>query len=271
MLLFGLIAAAVLPVTLSAQEDNPLDFKGVSNRLGLEVGFSSVYQMGEYAAGCEVFGKGAGVNFLIAAAWDRSMGGSFRFESLLGYQGRSISSRFNSREVIGLATETGPVNAEVDFENIGSANFSYIFLQPGLKYYPFKNLYAGVGASVNFLLSGSTQYQKDILSRTIELNELGLSEVFYSEAESSDPYSMVYAEESRDDAAGVTFDGVIMVGAEFYVGKTESNPIDMSEKKRLSLGPRLQYVIPFMNALSDGEHAMKLGAFQFLVGMRYEL
>ena len=271
ILVCGVVGTFAHPVNLNAQEDNPLDFRGVSNRLGLEIGFTSVYQIGAYSAGCEVFNKGAGANFLIAAAWDRSMGSRFRFESLLGYQGRSIASRFNSREVIGLATETGPVNAEVDFENIGRANFSYIFVQPGVKFYPFRNLYAGAGASVNFLLSGRTQYQKDILSRTVELNELGLSEVFYSDAESSDPYSMVYAEEGRDDAGGVTFDAVLMIGGEFYVGKTTSNPIEMTEKKKLSLGPRLQYTIPFVNALSDGERAMKLGSFQFLIGMRYEL
>lgn len=255
---------------VEAQEDNPLDFAGTSNRIGLEIGFTSVYQIGEYAAGCEVFEKGAGANFLVAAAWDRSLSSTMRIEGLLGYQSRTIASRFNSREVIGLATETGAVNAEVDFENIGRATFSYLFFQPGVKFYPVKNLYAGAGASLNLLLSGTTQYQKDILSRTVELNELGLSEVFYSDLESSDPYSMVYETVDREDAGGVTFDGVLMIGGEFYVGNA-SDPGQLEQKRRLAIGPRLQYTIPFVNALSDGERAMKLGTFQFLVGMRYEL
>ena len=257
--------------TLQAQEDNPLDFKDQSKRVGLEVGFSSVYQSGSYAAGCEIFEKGAGLNVLIAAAYDQEFGGDFRFEALLGYQGRSIASRFNTREPISLATETLPVTAQVDFENFGEAHFSYLFLQPGVKFYPFKSLYAGAGISANYLLGASTQYRKDIISRTVELPELGLSEVFYSEDQSSDPYSMVYASETRDDASSFTLDGVLMLGAEFYVGPTVATPIESGQKKKLAIGPRLQYIIPFMNALSDGERAISLGAFQFLVGFRYEL
>ncbi len=255
----------------AAQEDNPLDFKDNSKRLGLEVGFSSAYQSGSYSAGCEIFEKGAGLNVIIAAAYDQEFAGDFRFEALLGYQGRSISSRFNTREPIALATETVPVIAQVDFENFGDANFSYLFLQPGVKFYPFKNLYGGAGMSVNYLLGASTQYRKDIISRTIELPELGLSEVFYSEDQSSDPYSMVYASESRDDASSITVDAVLMLGAEFYVGPTVATPIESGQKRKLAIGPRLQYIIPFTNALSDGERAISLGAFQFLVGFRYEL
>lgn len=268
---FLLVALTLSGSHLSAQEDNPLDFKDKSQRIGLEVGFTSAYQIGSYSAGCEIFDQGASLNFLIAAAYDQEFGDQFRLEGLLGYQSRSVRSSFNSRESVGLATESGPVNALVDFENIGRADFGYLFFQPGIKFYPFSGLYVGAGASVNLLLGSSTQYQKDILSRTVELNELGLSEVFYSETESSDPYSMVYAEETRDDAASTTLDGVIMVGAEFAVGPTVSTPIDAAKRKRIAIGPRLQYVIPFMNALSDGERAMKLGSFQFLVGFRYEL
>lgn len=268
LLLFALLFGVNVAV---AQEDNPLDFKDDSKRIGLEVGFSSAFQSGSYAAGCEIFERGAGLNVLIAAAYDQEFGDDFRFEALLGYQGRSVSSRFNTREPISLATETLPVTAQVDFENFGDANFNYLFLQPGVKFYPFKSLYAGAGISLNYLLGSSTQYRKDIISRTIELPELGLSEVFYSEDQSSDPYSMVYASETRDDASAFTFDGVLMLGAEFYVGPTVATPIESGQKRKLAIGPRLQYVIPFTNALSDGERAISIGAFQFLVGFRYEL
>lgn len=274
VVLGGLLAT--LPTSrLFAQggEDDPLDFRGITQRVGLEVGFTSVWQSGTYSTGCGLFGKGAGANFLIAAAYDRKLGGSpFQFEALLGYQSRNVMGSYISNETIGISTESGPVDARVSFDNIGEANFSYVFLQPSLKFYPFDALYGGVGVGVNVLLSASTQYSKNILSKTIQLNELGLSEVSYSENESSDPYSKVFPAESRNDAAAVTFDGIITVGAEFTVARTTADvttPLSTSSQKKLVVGPRLQYVIPFVNALSDGENAMRLNGLQFLVGFRY--
>lgn len=237
----------------------------------MEVGFSSVFQQGEYAAGCGIFEKGSGVNFFVAAAYDQYFAGVLQFEGLLGFQGRSISSRYNSRENLVLATESGPVNAKVDFENVGHVNLSYAFVQPSVKFYPFSSLYIGAGTSVNFLLSGQTQYEKNIISPTITLDDLGIAEIYYPESESSDPYNKVFSPEDRSDASGVTFDGVIMLGAEFGVGKTISNPVNPNPRKKLKIGPRIQYTIPLIPALKSDERNLSLGSLQFLVGFRYEL
>lgn len=267
LLTVGLCTAAFSRATA---QDTPLDFVDHVERVGLEVGFSSVWQDGSYIAGCGLFDKGTALNIWIAAAYDREMSDAFRAEGLLGYQGRSVRSRFNSRENIGVSTESGPVNAEVDFENIGTASFSYIFFQPGIKFYPIPSIYVGAGASVNFLLNATTQYQKDILSRTVNLNELGVSEVFYSQEESSDPYSKIFPEVTEDGAAGVTFDGVIIAGAEFSVGKRVNSPIDMNTRRQFALSPRIQYTIPFVAALTQDNNQIKLGGLQILFGLRYE-
>lgn len=268
--LFLVLAAVLAPLSAAAQEDNPLDFTDRIQRVGLEIGFSSAWQSGIYQTGCGIFDKGAGLNLYIAGAYDRVFGGVFRFEGLVGFQGKSVQSEFNSRENIGVSTTSGPVNAEVDFENIGTASFSYFFVQPSLKFYPVSALYVGGGASVNLLMSASTQYRKNILSRTVNLNELGLSEVFYSSEQSSDPYSMVFPEEDAEGASGVTFDGVLFVGAEFKLGKSYSTPVDAKPRRRIALGPRLQYTMPFVAALTDDQYELKLHGLQFLVGLRYE-
>lgn len=277
----GRLRRLILPVALTLllsvaitdlraqSEDNPLDFAGIKHRIGLEIGFTSAWQSGSYAAGCGLFEKGAAPNLFIAAAYDRQLSSSLSFEALAGFQTRSVSSSYLSREIVPIATETESVRAEVDFENFGEANFSYLFLQPGMKFYPIPVLYVGGAAGVNFLTSASTQYRKDIVSRTVDLDRLGLAEVFYPESQSTDPYSLVNASESRDDATGVTIDGVIFVGGEFYLGEREG--VGEPKKRRLAIGPRLQYTIPFVNALSDGERAMTLSSFQFLVGLRYDL
>ena len=267
----ALCAALLLPALLSAQADNPLNFTDVVKRVGFEVGFTSAWQSGEYQTGCGVFQQGANLNFLIAAAYDQEISRSFKFEAIAGYQSKNIKSSYISEENIGISTESGPVNAKVSFDNIGRANFSYFFVQPSLKFYPFSNLYAGIGPSINLLLGSNTQYQKDILSRTIQLNELGLSEVYYSESETSDPYSKVFPAETGENASGVTLDLVMMIGAEFNVGKTYTNPINSKAKKKIAIGPRIQYAIPLLSAMSDGQHDLRLNGLQFLVGGRFSL
>ena len=270
-LLLLVTIAFSLPAALHAQEDMPLDFGDKLKRLGFEVGFTSAWQSGAYRAGCGLFEEGANVNLLIAAVYDQQISDAFQFEGLIGYQSKNLSSTYLSEENIGISTEGGPVNAGVTFDNIGTANFSYVFFQPALKFYPSRNVYLGAGTSVNLLLGSATQYRKDIVSQTVQLNELGLSEVFYSETESSDPYSKVFGEESRDDASATTFDGIIMIGAEFRIGERYGNPVGPHPRKKITIGPRVQYAIPFIAALTEEQNELKLNGLHFLVGMRFEL
>ncbi len=237
---------------------NPLDpgFKDPP-RIGLEVGFSSAWMGGRFQVGCGDFEKGARLNPLIALAYDQTLGGAFHFEGLLGFQSRGLIGTYNSRENILATTNNGNIRTDVDFENVGRFSASYFFVLPSVKFYFTKGLYAGVGASAGFLTGASAQYTKNILSKTISSSELGLAEVFYPESESSDPYSKVFEEEERPDAAGFALDGVFYVGAEIPVNK------------KLKIGPRLLMTVPFTSVLSDPE--MKISTFQILIGGRYTL
>ena len=107
-------------------------------------------------------------------------------------------------------------------------------------------------------MNKTSQYTKNIVSKSVSLGELGVSAVSYSEEESSDPYSKVFPEEEFPEASGIALDGVFYVGAEFPVAK------------RFRLSPRLLYTIPFNAVLSTPEE-LKLNTFQFLLGVRYEL
>lgn len=257
-----LIVLATIPAY--AQMDvNPLEFKYEYPRIGAEFGLSSVWQSGAYTVGCGHFEKGAKINALIAAAYDRPFGSGFRFEALLGYQGRTVTSSYPSRENVPLVTDgenNDPkvVRVDVDFENQGTASFSYFFLLPSVKYYFTKGLYAGAGINAGLLVTKTAQYTKTIISKTVSLGELGVSTVSYSEDESTDPYSKVFPEEKIEDASGFGVDAAVYVGAEFAVSK------------RFKLGPRLLYTIPFTAVLTKPEE-LKLNTLQFLIGLRYEL
>lgn len=256
----ALILAADITPAYAQGEDNPLEFRTEFQRIGLEVGLSSVWQSGRYLAGCGDFNEGAKINGIFALAYDYPIIPEvLRFEALLGYQGRSIKSTYNSRELVPIRTTDASVypDVSVDFENVGEASFSYVFLLPSVKLYPTKAIYVGAGLSANLLMNASTQYTKNIISKTVDIPDVGLSEVFYSEQESSDPYSKVFAEEDRSDASSFGLDAAIFVGAELPIGR------------RLKLGPRLMYTIAMNPVLENPE--LKLNSLQFLVGVRFDL
>lgn len=258
-----LLVAPVLLVltTLAAvaqMDVNPIEFDYDRPRVGVEIGLSSAQQQGIYRTGCGEFTKGARLNPLLAVAYDYPIVNKvLRFEGLLGFQWKSLSSVYNSREQVVLQSGGQHVFVDVDFENKGTASLSYLFLMPSLKFYLARGLYLGGGLSAGLSMGATTQYTKTILSRTVVIQDLGLSEVTYAPEESSDPYTRVFPEEDRSDASSFAIDAVAFAGAEFRVGP------------RLFIGPRLLFGYPLNNVFSDPE--LKVLSFQFLVGARYDL
>ncbi len=257
----GLVLAALLVATsvsaLAQSNINPLDFTYVYKRIGGEVGLSSVWQSGSYTAGCGTFEKGAKINPLIAVSYDQPIGTTFRIEAMVGYQGRLLSSTYNSRESVVLQTSNTMLPVDIDFENDGTASFQYLFAVPSFKFYPVKNFFVGAGFGINLLLSATTQYTKTIISRTVDLSDLGQTEVFYPESESSDPYTKTFDPQDRSDASGIGLDGVAYLGAEF-------NATD-----DVYIVPRLLYTYPFTSVLSAP--SLKENTLQFLVGVRFNM
>lgn len=253
---FLLLVTISLP--LRAQMDvNPLDFAYVYPRFGGDIGLSSVWQNGVYTAGCGRFETGAQINPVIALAYDHPISNRIRIEGLLGYQGRSLASTYNSRENVVLQTSNGAVPVDIDFENVGNARFSYAFLLPSVKVYLFGTLFAGAGVSANILLSSSTQYTKNILSKSIMIDDLGLSEVYYPESESSDPYSKVFPEEEPENVSGFGLDGVVYLGGELALSSD------------VTIVPRVLMTIPVTPVITDPE--LTLSTLQFLIGARFNI
>ncbi|MBS1911522.1 MAG: hypothetical protein JST22_06020 [Bacteroidetes bacterium] len=265
---FVIIIAAIASIAgalpaLAQGEDNPLQFKTDFARIGGEIGLSSVWQSGIYTADCGVFDKGARINPTIALAYDTPLTSFIRFEALVGYEGLSVSSSYNSHELQTVSiqkvgsSEMQIARAPVDFENQGTASFSSLFAMPSIKIYPTKWLYAGGGLFAGLLMGGKSQYTKNILSKSVDIPDYGLAEVYYPDTESSDPYSKVYPAQDIPNKSGLMFGAVTYVGAEFSINR------------RIKAGPRLLYQLPFNAAVSDPQ--LKLNAFMFLIGLRMDL
>lgn len=250
-----------------SQGVNPLEPEFERRRFGAELGIASVWQSGTYLSGCGRFDEGAGVKPVIMLAYDHPWIENMRFEALVGYQDRSVSSTYNSREDIPVYVRTTAnedssiIRVPVDFENLGVAEFTYIAIQPSVKFYFTKALYVGGGMSGNILLSHKTQYIKNIISKVVDINGIGLSEISFSSGESTDPYSKVYSESSTPGANGFTLDGAVYIGGELQM------------TRRLFIGPRLTWTIPFLASLHNPLLAddLKLNTLQFTIGFRYGL
>jgi hypothetical protein len=256
--LFLLALIATASVARAQASVNPIEFSYEYPRIGLEIGLAPTWQSGMYRTGCGEFTKGARINPIIALAYDHPIvDHELRFEVLLGWLSHSVSSSYNSRETVVLQTSGGTSRVDVDFENEGDFNATYFFALPSLKYYVLPGLYAGAGVCAGVLAGASSQYKKTILSKSVLIPELGLSEISYPEEESDDPYTKIFPKEERPDAEGFALDIAAYVGAEFKVGE------------RLALGPRVLFAFPITTVVSDPE--LKLSSMQITLGARYEL
>lgn len=257
----GLLASLLLTCASIARGQaavNPIEFTYDYPRIGGEIGLTPTWQSGIYRSGCGEFVEGARINPLLALAYDHPIVDDVaRFEILAGWMLHSVSSRYTSRETVVLQTDRGTARVEVDFENEGDLSVSYFFLLPSVKIYLMEALYAGGGLSAGLLSSATTQYRKTILTKSLMIPELGLSEVSYPEEESDDPYTKIFPEEERPDAQGFALDLALYVGAEFKLSE------------RLHVGPRILFAYPVTTVLSDPD--LKLLSMQLTLGVRYAL
>ncbi len=239
---------------------SPLGPKTEFPRLGIEAGLSLVSQTGTYTTGCGTFSEGNDPNLVLAVAYDYPITGIVRLEGLLGLQSRHVSGTNNVTENTVVRTSDGFSQADVTYENRGKGTFTYVYLQPSVKYYPIRNFYIGVGASANLFTGASTSYSKTIVTKAVTLESGETVEVNYPDSESRDGYTKEYPAEDRSDASGMTFDAAVYAGVEFTI------------YSRLRFSPRLTYTIPLTASLAEpGQEELKLGTIQATIGFRYSL
>jgi hypothetical protein len=258
-LVWLILAIAASTSTARAQATvDPIEFAYDYPRLGGELGLTPTWQSGMYRTGCGEFTEGTRINPIVAIAYDHPIvDGQMRLEVLGGWLSHSVSSSYNSRETVILQTAGGTARVDVDFENQGEFNATYFFLLPSIRFYLLEALYAGAGVSAGFLAGARSQYTKTIISKSVMIPELGLSEISYPEEESDDPYSKIFPEEERPDANGFGLDLAAYIGAEFKIGE------------RMTMGPRVLFAYPVTSVVNDPE--LRLLSMQFTLGARFAL
>lgn len=245
---------------LAAQEadaTSPLGFRTLFPRVGVEGGIDLTKQEGTYAVGCGQFSEGSQTNISVAIAWDKPIGETLRLEGLVGYRQRKVTGSYQTTEPSFIRTADGFVETDVVYNNVGEARFSYLFVQPSIRYYPFGPVYIGVGVNAGLNVGARSLYTKEIVTKAVTLENGELIEAFYPADESSDPHSKVFPEEDLKNSAALLLDPVAFAGFEFRLGRD------------FFLSPRITYGLPLMKAVSDPE--LKLSSTQITLGIRYNL
>lgn len=242
---------------LSAQANSPLGYKTRFPRIGFEGGIDLTKQDGLYTVGCGQFTEGSAVNVILGLTWEVPFGQILRGEIFGGYRTVNLSGEYEGVEPSVIRTADAFLDADVNYNNVGEAGFSFLFAQPSLKYYPFEWLYAGVGFQTGLNVSSKTQYTKEILTTVVTDSSGAPVEVFYPADESSDPHSKVFPVEDPENATSIFFDPVIYTGFEFRFGR------------EFYLGPRVTYTFPLLPLITDPE--LNYSGLQITLGVRYDL
>ena len=227
-------------------------------RIGIEVGADIASQDGSYSVGCGTFDEGATANVIVGAVYDKPVGDFFRLELYGGFRQRNVSGDYTTTEASIIQTGIDQfVETDLTYDNIGEANFLYLFGQPSFKFYPVKALYIGAGVNIGFPLSAELTYTKDILTKTVTLESGEIVEAFYPASDASNPHSRAFPSQDPDNVSPLLIDPVAYLGAEIRIGR------------RWYLGPRLTYGLPIMAVITDPE--LKLSSIQGTIGIRYDL
>ena len=218
---------------------DPLGARTIYPRIGLEGGFDRTEQDGIYAVGCGEFAEGSALNILFGASFEVPFSDHFRVEGLLGFRTRKVSDAYRTIEQsVVRVGENEFLETPIDYNNIGRLQTSWIFLQPSLTWYPNHNVYLGLGANVGVNVGASAQYQRDIETKVVTLENNRVVEVFFPAIDSDNPHSRLFPS-TDPEVSSILVDPVAMAGLELRLGD------------EFFIGPRLTYALPLMPLLSD--------------------
>lgn len=235
---------------------NPMGFKTIFPRIGFEGGIDISIQDGSYVVGCGEFTEGWKPNLTLAAAYDYPVSDKIKIEGLLGFRQRNVNDSYETVEPSIIRTADGFVERDITYQNNGEARFSYLFLQPSVRYHPILNLFVGVGVNMGVTLSSTTTYTKGIDTKVVTLDDGSLMEIYYTSDDANNPHLRVFPSESPENVSAFLIDPVIYTGLELRAGD-------------FWIYPRLTYSIPLIAAVSDPE--LKFRSIQATVGIRYYL
>ena len=256
-LLFVALAAAPANAQIENDPSSPLGAKTVYPRIGGEGGFDLTSADGQYAVGCGTFDGGSGLNVLIGGTFEYPLADHFRVEAMLGFRTRNMSGSYRTTEPSIVQTADAFVETDIDYDNIGSLNISYLFVQPAFTWYPYRGFYVGAGVNVGLALGASMGYQRDIISRVVTLDDGSAIEIFYPTEDSPNPGSRRFPDEEPEELSSVVVEPVIMTGLELRVGRD------------FFMGPRFSYA--FINSPAIKSPELTFSSFTATVAFRTHL
>lgn len=254
-----LLLTAALPASAQLENDpsSPLGERNVFPRIGFQGGFDLNVVDGSYAVGCGEFEGGSGLNIILAGAYEYPIADHFRIEGLLGFRTRNMSGSYVTAEPSIIQTTDEFVEAEIDYDNVGSLSIAYLFVQPALTWYPYRGLYLGAGVNAGIPLGASMVYRRDLVTRVVTLDDGRNVEIFFPADDSPNPGSRVFPEEEPEELNPLLIEPVLLAGLELRFGRD------------WFIGPRFSYA--FVNAPAIRDPELTFSSFTATLGLRTHL
>jgi hypothetical protein len=271
-----LLAFAVFPAVILAQDEgmssgdmaSPIDPK-YSYRprfVGALVGFGPSNQSGSFVTDkcdCPAFTDGTGVNLIVGGFFEQLVSRNITLGAALVYNYRSLTAEYTERESVELQKEgsSDKFKIAVPFLHTTKSSFTYLTVQPYLKYYLFKNFFARVSPGLSFNIGSSLRHEKDMLITTTKLPDGETVNISFPAEKDSRVVSETKA--IIQDTPFPKMTG-FMLSADMALG------VEIKAGKKMSIAPVIEYSLPFMDVSSSGT-GFRLPSFLFCVEVKYNL
>ncbi|MBS1538843.1 MAG: outer membrane beta-barrel protein [Bacteroidetes bacterium] len=271
-----IVFTSTVPTIVYAQDEgmsssdmaSPIDprFSYKPRFVGAIVGLGPSNQSGSFLTDkcdCPAFTDGTGINVIVGGLFEQLLTKNMVLGASVLYNYRSLTAEYTERESVSLQKEGSSDISKIaiPFLHTTKSSFTYITVQPYLKYYLIKNFFVRVSPALSFNIGSSLRHEKDMLQTTAKLPDGETVNISFP----ADKDARIVS-----DTKAIIQDTQFPKMTSFVLSADMALGIEIKAGKRMSIAPVLQYSLPFMDVSTSGT-AFRLPSFLFCVEVKYNL
>ncbi len=239
--------------------------------VGGYLGLGGLWQKGAFSVDCNCnqFVKGAGSTISFGALYENSSEISLLWGAQLGYEHRSLESRYVLTEDTTLRSLDGKTkfsNVPISFRHTATVNLDAVVLKPYVKWFPIKTrIFLRFGVQAALFVASNKEFHKTLLTNVVALpNDDIVNVQLDRQAIEASGLKMT------SDNEVVIQDGPMNDLESFQLSLHPAIGAELRMSKRMFLVPSLEYSIP-LGAISTVDTGFATNALQFFMELHYEL
>mgnify|MGYP001627238035 CR=1 FL=1 len=259
VVVLALIGGACLYGQTNVLDSDPIAARRrlVFSELGGYVGVGANSQGGTFTTSCNCeFSGGGGAGILVGAIFERLTRSTIVWGATLGYEGRSITSKFREIEGVVQRSPSGrDFTVPITFLHEADVQLGVVTLMPFVKYTFFEGIFGRLGGSVGYVFT----------SNLIHTKTLETTEVTFPNGETA---SVSLA--GQTGSTVILEDGPVSELSALQIGLVPAVGMDIRISKKMFLSPIFQYMVPITTISAQGA-GFSVRSFQFSLELRHIL